>query len=120
MDQRLKAPLRINLSGGELQVRGLRVEARIDGRSSHIGVVMDAPAPVTIYNQGAIAVTAPPGGYSLDAAATEGRITSDDSHITATPDGADARASAQIRGGGPTLTLRSTRGNIEIRAAAGK
>ena len=119
-DERLKAPLRINLSGGELHVRGLRVEARIDGRSSHIAVVMDAPAPVTIYNQGAIAVTAPPGGYRLDAAATEGRITSDDSHITATPDGADARASADIRGGGPTLTLRSTRGNIEIRAAAGK
>ena len=119
-DHRLKAPLRINLSGGELQVRGLRVEARIDGRSSHIGVVMDAPAAVTIYNQGAIAVTAPPGGYTLDAAATEGRITSDDSHITATPDGADARASAEIRGGGPTLTLRTTRGNIDIRAAAGK
>jgi hypothetical protein len=119
-DERLKAPLRINLNGGELHVRGLRVEARIDGRSSHIAVVMDAPAPVTIYNQGAIAVTAPPGGYTLDAAATEGRITSDDSHMTATPDGADARASANIRGGGPTLTLRSTRGNIEIRAAAGK
>jgi len=119
-DERLKGPLRINLSGGELRVRGLRVEARIDGRSSHIGVVMDAPAPVTIYNQGTIAVTAPPGGYTLDAAATEGRITSDDSGITATPDGADARAAAEIRGGGPTLTLRSSRGNLEIRAAAGK
>ena len=119
-DQRLKPPLRINMTGGELRVRGLRVEARIDGRNSDLGVVLDAPAPVTIYNLGTIAVTAPPGGYTLDAVASEGRITSEDSHITATQDGSDARASAKIRGGGPPLTLRATRGNIEVRTSAGK
>lgn len=120
-DKRLKAPLRINLTGGQLRLRGLRVETRIDGRNSDIAVTLDAPAPVTIYNLGAIAVTAPPGGYTLDAIATEGRITSEDSDITATPgDGPDARASAKIRGGGPPLTLRATRGRIEVRKPAGK
>jgi hypothetical protein len=119
-DARLKPQLRINTTGGEVRIRGLQVEARIDGRNSDISVVLEAPAPVTIYNQGAIVVTAPSGGYTLDAVATDGRITSEDSSITATPDGQEAHASAKIRGGGPTLTLRATRGSIEVRKAAGK
>jgi hypothetical protein len=117
----LKPPLRVNTTGGELRVEGLRTEARIDGRNTDIDVMLAAPAPVTIYNVGAIRATAPPGGYALDAVATEGRITSDDSSITATPgDSPDARATAAIRGGGPTLTLRSTRGSITVRKPAGK
>jgi hypothetical protein len=119
-DTRLQAPLRINMVAGQLRVRGLRIGARIDGRNTDISVALDEPAPVTIYNLGAIAVTAPPGGYDLDAVATEGRITSDDSEITATPDSADAHAAAQVRGGGPPLTLRATRGAIEVRKPAGK
>jgi len=120
-DARLEPELRINLTGGHLRVGGLRVATRIDGRNSEINVVLDAPVPVTIYNVGAITVTAPPGGYDLDASATEGRITSEDGTITAAPsDGSDARASAKIRGGGPPLTLRTTRGTIEILKPAGK
>lgn len=112
----LKPPLRYNGTGGELRIEGLRTEARIDGRNTDLNVTLAAPAPVTIYNLGAIVVTAPPGGYTIDAVATEGRISSDDSSITATPsEGPDARVSAKIRGGGPTLNLRSTRGRIEIR-----
>jgi hypothetical protein len=119
--ERLEPELRINMTGGRLQLKGLRVAARIDGRNSDINVVLATPAPVTIYNVGAIVVTAPPGGYDLDAAATDGRITSEDSSITATPsDGPDARASAKIRGGGPPLTLRATRGTIEVRKPAVK
>jgi hypothetical protein len=120
-DARLEPELRINLTGGHLRVGGLKVAARIDGRNSEINVALDAPAPVTIYNVGAITVTAPPGGYDLDASATDGRITSEDGSITATPsDGSDARASAKIRGGGPPLTLRATRGTIEVLKPAGK
>ncbi len=112
----LKPPLRYNGTGGELRIDGLKAEARIDGRNTDITVALAAPAPVTIYNLGAIVVTAPPGGYTIDAVASEGRITSDDSSITATPsEGPDARAVAKIRGGGPPLTLRATRGRIEIR-----
>ena len=114
--ERLKAPVRVNLTGGALRVDGLRTETRIDGHNTDVDVRLAAAAPVTIYNLGAIVVTAPPGGYTLDAVATEGRITSDDGSVTATPrDGADARASAKVRGGGPALTLRATRGRIEVR-----
>ena len=53
-----------------LIANGLRTEARIDGRNSTIDVALAAAAPVTIYNLGVIRVTAPPGGYTLDAVAT--------------------------------------------------
>ena len=115
-----KTPLRYNGTGGELRIDGLRGEARIDGRNTYLEVALGEAAPVTIYNVGDIVVTAPPAGYTLDAVATEGRITTDDARITATPsEGPDARVSAKIRGGGPTLTLRATRGRITVRGPAG-
>jgi hypothetical protein len=115
----LKPPLHVNMTGGLLRVRGLRVETRIDGRNTDISVALDAAAPVTIYNVGGIAVTAPPGGYTLDATATEGRVTVEDRSVPAT-DGPDSHAEAQVRGGGPLLMLRATRGPIEVRKPEGK
>lgn len=116
----LKPSLRYNGSGGTLRIDGLRVESRIDGHNTDIEVRLDAAAPVTIYNLGAIVVTAPPGGYTLDAATSEGRITTDEPGITPT-EGADSHAGGAVRGGGPPLTLRATRGRIDIRhASAGK
>jgi len=109
----LKGPLRINSTGGEIRVADLGTEARLDGRNTRIEVALAAAALVTIYNQGAIRVTAPPGGYKLDAAATEGKITMDDAGPKPT-EGSDQRAEGAVRGGGPTLTLRATRGNITI------
>ena len=117
----LKPPFRYNGTGGELRVSNLRTESRVDGRNVELDFTLGAAAPVTIYSTGEdIRVVAPPGGYALDAVATEGRITSEDSSITATTgDGPDARAEASIRGGGPALTLRATRAQIEIRKPAG-
>ena len=118
----LKPPFRYNGNGGRLRVTGLRTESRLDGRNVDFDVALAAAAPVTIYSTGEdIRVVAPPGGYALDAVATEGDIQSEDSSITATPgDSPDARAAANIRGGGPPLTLRATRARIDIRKPAGK
>jgi hypothetical protein len=113
----LQAPFRYNGNGGSLRVDGLRVESRIDGRSTDVDVRLAAAAPVTIYNLGAIVVTAPPGGYTLDAQASEGRITSDDPGIALT-EGPDSKATGKVRGGGPALTLRATRGRIDVRHAS--
>jgi hypothetical protein len=115
----MKPSFRYNGVGGELRVDGLRTEARIDGRNSKIDVAFAAAAPVTIYNLGAIVVTAPPGGYTLDASTSEGRISSEESGITPS-EGPDAHALGKVRGGGPTLTLRATRGRIELRKNGGK
>jgi hypothetical protein len=115
----MKPGLRYNGQGGELRIEGLRVESRIDGRNTDMNVALDAPAPVTIYNLGAITVTAPPGGYTLDAVAQEGRITTDESGITPS-DGPDSHAAGKVHGGGPALTLRATRGRIDLRSNGGK
>ena len=109
----LKVPLRINLTGGDLRVEGLRSEARIDGRNTNMEIALAAAAPVTIYNLGAIRVTAPPDGYTLDAGATEGHISLEDGGIRPT-EGADPRATGSVRGGGPRLTVRATRGSITL------
>jgi hypothetical protein len=110
----LKPPLRVNSTGGEIRIDGLRTEARVDGRNTVMHVMLGAPAPVTLYNLGEIRVTAPPGGYTLDAVATEGRITMEDGDVKPT-EGNDPNAKGPVRGGGPTLTVRSTRGSITVR-----
>ena len=110
----LKPAFRVNAIGGSLRIDGLRTEGRIDGRNTDIDVKLDAAAPVTIYNLGAIVVTAPPNGYTLDASTTEGRVTVEDSGITPS-EGPDSHAAGKVRGGGPTLTLRATRGRIDVR-----
>jgi len=117
-----RPPFRYNGTGGHLRVSNLRTESRLDGRNVELDVIMTGAAPVTIYNTGEdILVTPPAGGYSLDAVATDGQITAADSNITATPgNGPEARVSVDIRGGGPSLTLRVTRGRIELRKPAGK
>jgi len=64
----------------------------------------------------------PPGGYTLDAIATDGGISSDDGSIKVTGDDREKRVAGPMRGGGPALTIRTTRGRIDLRkpAAAGK
>jgi hypothetical protein len=116
----LKAPLRVNATGGRLRIEGLGTEARIDGRNTEIDVTMNTAAAVTIYSTGEdVNVTPPPGGYALDAVATEGRISIDDGSLK--PSGeADQRAAGVVRGGGPTLTLRVTRSGLYVRRPAGK
>jgi putative adhesin len=117
----LKAPLRVNATNGRVEIAGLRTEARIDGNDTDLEVAFDAPAPVTIYNMSQdITVTPPPAGYSLDAVATDGRITIEDGAVKATGDNAEQRATGSIRGGGAALTLRATRGDIVVRSPAGK
>ena len=116
----VKPPFRFNGTGGQLRVENLRTESRVDGRDTEIEIALAAPAPVTIYNTGEnIVVTAPPGGYALDAVATEGRLTLEDGNFKPAGEG-EQRVTGAVRGGGPTLTLRATRGEIRVRKPEGK
>jgi hypothetical protein len=116
--------VRVNANGGSLTIRGLSTEARIDGRNTGIEIVMDRAAPVAIYNEGdrKIDFTPPPGGYKLDALVREGRLTPAEVltnlGLTATTsdDNKEVRAAGSIAGGGPTITLRATRGDIVLKA----
>ena len=98
--------------------RGCAAEARIDGHNTDMDVRLATAAPVTIYNLGAISSPRRPTATRSTRLQPKGAITTDDSAITATPsDGPDARANVKVRGGGPTLTLRATRGRIDVRGA---
>ncbi len=116
-------PLRVNANGGTVTINGLRTEARVDGRNTDIEIVMDRAAAIAVYNEGDqdIELTPPPGGYKLDALVRDGRLTPPDLLAklglspTTSDDGKEVRAAGAVAGGGPTITLRATRGDIVLR-----
>jgi hypothetical protein len=113
----VRKPIRINAIGGEVLLTGVSSETRIDGRKTRITLAIGQPAPVAIYNddEEPIRVTlAPSGGFQLDALASDSTITLPDGLLEVKSSGDEQRASGAVRGGGPTLTLRSSRGRIDI------
>jgi hypothetical protein len=113
------SPLRLDTQSGSLDIQGLHTECRIDGHNTEMHVAMLRAAPLTIYNTSDdMTVTAPPGGYTLDAVATDGGLTIEDGALKPTGDDRERSASGAVRGGGPSLTLRATDGHISVRAPA--
>jgi hypothetical protein len=111
--------IRVNATDGKITVRGLRTLARIDGRETEMAIEVDRAAPIAVFNSGEdIALVPPDGGYQLDALAAGGRITVADplkGQLTAEQPAEDEeRVSGKVGGGGPTITLRNTRGDIRI------
>ncbi len=124
----LTAPLRVNANGGTVTVRGLRSEARIDGRNTELDVTIDRAAPIAIYNEGedGIRLTLPSGGYRLDALVREGQLTPVEQianlglEVTKTGgEPEEMRATGAVEDGGPTITVRATRGDIVVRPRSG-
>jgi hypothetical protein len=122
----VSSPMRVNANGGTIAITGLRTEARVDGRNTEIGILMDRAAPIAVYNEGEedIELTPPPGGYNLDALVREGRLTPPEllqelglSPVTS-DEGNETRVTGAVGGGGPTITLRATRGDIVLRSRA--
>lgn len=126
----LKSPARIYANGGTVKLTGLRTEARIDGLEATIRVSQASAAPLSIYNEGndLIEMTLPPGGVRLDALAVGGKITIDGAleqagirvaapaEDTTVPESRrETRVAGTIEGGGPMITLRATRGSIQIK-----
>jgi hypothetical protein len=109
--------LRINASSGSLSLKGVRTEGRIDARGSDVDVVIDQAAPLAIYSEGAsrVEITPPAGGYQLDAVAANADISLPDDTLTVTASGEEHRATGPVNGGGPTITIRSARGQIRVR-----
>ena len=120
----MSSPLRINANGGAITLNGLRTEARIDARNSNIAVVMDRAVVLAIYNEGErpIELTPPPGGYKLDALVRDGRVTPAEmlTKLGLTPeesaDPKEVRVIGAVAGGGATITVRATRGDIVLKS----
>ena len=128
----LKGPVRINATLGELILNGLGADTRIDARRTEIRVDHAGGAPLAVYNEGdeTTEIIVPPTGFKMDAVAVEGQISVDEKlealglkrESTAAGDGErdsareEVRVTGSVRGGGPPITLRSTRGDILLRA----
>jgi hypothetical protein len=112
-----RGPIRINANAGRLRLHELGADARVDGRNADLEITMARAATIAIYSEGEdMDVTPPPGGYALDASVTDGQLTVADGSLQVDPAEREQRAAGAIRGGGPTLTLRATRGDIRVRA----
>ena len=109
--------LRINAVGGGVSVKGLRTEGRIDVRGADVDVEIERAAPLAIYSEGGdpIELTPPPGGYQLDAVASDGTISVPPGTLEVATSGQERRATGPINGGGPTITIRSARGSITVK-----
>jgi hypothetical protein len=116
-----RGPIRVNAVNGNVQLKGVKTDTRLDARNAEIDVMMSGAAPVAIYNDGEdVTLTPPPAGYRLDALALDGRISPEplleDLGLQHSFDAEskEARASGAVRGGGPVITVRATRGNLTI------
>jgi hypothetical protein len=123
--------VRINANLGEIVMIGLAADTRIDGRRTEIRIEHAGGAPLAVYNDGeTIELTVPPGGFTMDARAAGGRISVDQALTEAglaskggTTETTESEAPTEethvtgaVRGGGPPITLRATRGDIVLRA----
>ena len=119
----IKGVTRVNAVSGQISIRDLRSEARIDGRGAEIDVRLDRPTTLSIYNSNEpIELTLPAGGIEIDAVATDGQITlapglQSQVKVSGEPD-KDQTAAGKVNGGGPTITVRATRGDIRLMSAS--
>ena len=130
--EKLRRPIRINATGGEVAVLGVQTELRIDGRETDIRVEQSAAALLAVYNEGneTVELTVPSGGFRIDAVTIDGRVTIDEAlekaGVKVTTSGSQGgetgssneehRVQAAVRGGGPMITVRARRGDIVLRS----
>jgi hypothetical protein len=119
-----RGTLRVNAVAGSIALEGLAGDARVDGRNTEIEIAMSKPATVAVYNEGgeSIEIVVPPGGFTIDALVTDGRLTLPDEvrpHLSTSGGGDDDdrehRATGAVRGGGPTITVRANHGDVTLR-----
>ena len=130
--EKLRRPIKINANGGEVAVLGVETEMRINGRETDIRIEQTAAAPLSVYNEGneTVELTVPPDGFKIDAVTVDGRLTIDSPLEKAgvkvagtNSQGGESgsareeyRAEAVVRGGGPTITIRASHGDIVLRS----
>jgi hypothetical protein len=112
-----RKPIRVNAMGGTVTLGRVSSETRVDGRDTRIEIEMEKAVAVAIYNEDEepTRVTLPSAGVRIDALTTDGRLIVPEGLLAVKIDGNEQRTSGAIKGGGPTITLRTKRGLIEIR-----
>jgi hypothetical protein len=109
-------PVTLKGVGGEFRIRGAR--GPIDAESTRTTLIL-VPAeavPITAtVDRDQIEITLPRGGVEVDALAKQGDIRAPDGLLTFERDDDQVKATGTVRGGGPRIQLRTTRGDIVVR-----
>jgi hypothetical protein len=106
-----------DLTQGSLDVTRLTEPARVDARGTELRFDLAKPAAVTAMTTDEnIAVRLPAGaGVTLDATVEDGEIRLPEGAPAPTTQNQSRIARGPFRGGGPTLALRTTHGDIVVR-----
>ena len=115
--QATDANIRLNTVGGSVSLAGVRSELRLDARDTDVDVAIARPASISIYTEGeeAMNVILPPGGFTLDALAVQSQLTLPAGLPEVKATDTEQRATGPVGAGGPTITLRSSRGPIVVK-----
>jgi hypothetical protein len=109
-------PLRLSGSGGEVRVRDVRGPITAETERTTLKLTPGSAVAISATTEhDAIELTLPPTGILLDAQATNGDIRAPEGLITVQRSGDDAKAIGPLRGGGPKVMLRTSRGDITVR-----
>jgi hypothetical protein len=117
-----KLPIHVTATNGSVKINGARTDTRVDARNAEVTVSLARPTTLAVYADGGeqVEVTPAPGGFEFDAVTSGGgRISAPDklgdSKIAVKVENAEQRASGVVNGGGPTITVRATHGEIVLR-----
>ena len=108
--------MKLTGSGGEVRVRGVRAPITAETTSTTLILSPGAAVPITAATENdRIELTLPDGGVVLEAKATNGDIEAPEGVVTIERHDDLVAAHGRIRGGGPLVSLRTTRGDIVVR-----
>jgi hypothetical protein len=112
-----KRAVRINAVGGSVTLAGVSADLRVEARDARVEVAIEKPAPMFINTEGdePMLVTLPAGGFNLDALAMHSRLIVSQDLPEVKVSETDQRAAGPVAGGGPTITLRSSRGELTLK-----
>ena len=112
----LAGSLKLTGSGGEVRVRDARGPITADTERTTLKLTPGTAVPITATtDHDSIELTLPSGGIVLEAQASHGDIRAPEGLLTIERDGEDTKASGTVRGGGPRVVLKTSRGDITVR-----
>ena len=115
-----KSPVHVTATNGSVRIRGARSDTRVDARNAEVILEVALAAPIAVSSEGSesIELTAPRGGFQIEAISTAGgQITAPASWPAVKTEGKEQHVSGAVNGGGPIISLRSTEGEIVVRNA---
>ena len=108
--------VKLSGSGGQVRVHGVRGAIEADTRRTTLLLSPTTAVPITASTENdTIELTLPAGGITLEATAADGDIRLPEGMLEVERHDDAVSVRGAIRGGGPKVSLRTTRGDIVVR-----